>query len=44
MNSVDQYTRGDALAGALTAAGWPDDDVAGFAHGNWRRFLERTLR
>lgn len=31
------------LAEALRAAGWSDDEVAGFAHGNWRRFLAGTL-
>ena len=32
-----------ALAEALRGAGWSDDDVEGFSHANWRRFLERAL-
>jgi membrane dipeptidase len=40
---LDHPTKLDVLADALTAAGWPDDDVHGFAHGNWQAFLERTL-
>jgi hypothetical protein len=26
------------LAEALAATGWNDDEIAGFAHGNWIRF------
>ncbi len=40
---LDHPTRLDALAEALGAAGWTDEDVEGFCHANWRRFLERTL-
>jgi membrane dipeptidase len=40
---LDHPTKLDALADALTAAGWSNDEVNGFAHGNWQRFLERTL-
>ena len=40
---LDHPGKLDALADALAAAGWSDDDVEGFAHGNWMRFLERTL-
>jgi membrane dipeptidase len=32
-----------ALADALLGHGFADDDVTRFAHGNWRRFLERIL-
>lgn len=31
------------LAEALANAGWSDDDIRGFAHENWNRFLARTL-
>jgi membrane dipeptidase len=40
---LDHPVKLDALADALTAAGWSEDDVAGFAHGNWKRFLQRSL-
>ncbi len=40
---LDHPRKLDALADALAAAGFSDNDVEGFAHGNWRRFLERTL-
>jgi len=40
---LDHPGKLDALTDALAGAGWSDDDVEGFAHGNWRRFLERTL-
>jgi len=31
------------LANALRSAGWPDNEVAGFCHGNWSRFLRAAL-
>ena len=31
------------LAEALAKSGWSDDDIHGFAHENWNRFLARTL-
>jgi len=40
---LDHPRKLDALAEALRNAGWPDDDIEGFRHANWRRFLERTL-
>ena len=40
---LDHPRKLDALSDALAAAGWSDDDVKGFAHGNWRRFLQRAL-
>ncbi len=40
---LDHPAKLHALTDALTAAGWSNDDVQGFAHGNWKRFLERTL-
>jgi membrane dipeptidase len=33
----------DRLADALRRAHWPEPDVEGFMHGNWRRFLEGAL-
>jgi membrane dipeptidase len=33
----------DRLADALGAAGWSDEDVAGFTSGNWMRFLGTLL-
>ncbi|MHC4220318.1 MAG: dipeptidase [Planctomycetota bacterium] len=41
---LDHPRKLEALAGALRAAGWPDEDIDGFRHDNWRRFLERALR
>lgn len=32
-----------ALANALSAEGWSEQEIAGFAGGNWRRFLMRAL-
>ena len=40
---LDHPRKLDSLANALRTAGWSDQDVEGFAHGNWRRLLERTL-
>lgn len=40
---LDHPVRFGALADALAGAGWSDDDVAGFTHGNWRRFLRDAL-
>ncbi len=40
---LDHPRKLDSLADALGTAGWSDQDVEGFAHGNWRRFLERSL-
>jgi microsomal dipeptidase-like Zn-dependent dipeptidase len=40
---LDHPCRLDGLAEALRRAHWPDRDVEGFMHGNWRRFLERAL-
>lgn len=39
---LDHPRKLDALATALAAAGWSDDDVEGFAWGNWWRFLQWT--
>ncbi len=33
----------EALAEALRAAGWPDQDIDAFRHANWRRFLRQAL-
>lgn len=32
------------LADTLAARGWSDDEVRGFAHGNWERFWEKASR
>ncbi len=40
---LDHPTKYDALSRALRDAGWSDEDVAGFEHGNWRRILEESL-
>jgi len=40
---LDHPRKLDSLANALRTAGWSDQDVEGFAHGNWLRFLERSL-
>jgi membrane dipeptidase len=40
---LDHPRKLDALAGALAEAGWSDDEIDGFRHANWRRFLKRTL-
>jgi membrane dipeptidase len=40
---VDHPAKLDILAAALRDEGWSDDDVAGFTHGNWRRFLSEVL-
>jgi len=40
---LDHPTRLDALADALGDSGWTDDEVAGFRHANWRRFLTEHL-
>jgi membrane dipeptidase len=40
---LDHPRKLEALAGALRDAGWPDEDIEGFRHANWHRFLERTL-
>jgi membrane dipeptidase len=42
-DGLDDPRRLPALADALQERGFPSDDVARFAHGNWRRFLERVL-
>jgi membrane dipeptidase len=39
---VDHPERLGALADGLRARGWNDAEVAGFAGGNWRRFLVET--
>jgi membrane dipeptidase len=40
---LDHPRKLEALAEALRDAGWPDGDIEGFRHANWRRFLERAL-
>jgi membrane dipeptidase len=40
---LDHPMKLDVLAEALRDRGWSDSDIAGFAHGNWRRFLEKLL-
>lgn len=41
---LDHPTKLNALADALHDAGWADDEIEGFAYGNWRRFIEQALR
>lgn len=36
---LDHPTKLRALIDALAAANWSDDEIEGFAHGNWERFL-----
>ncbi len=40
---LDHPRKLDALAEALRAAGWSDQDVEGFAYANWLRLLTRAL-
>jgi membrane dipeptidase len=40
---LDHPRKLEALAEALRNAGWPDEDIEGFRHANWFRFLERAL-
>ncbi len=40
---LDHPRKLEALADALRTAGWSDQDVEGFAYGNWRRFLDQSL-
>lgn len=40
---LDHPRKYSALADALRDVGWSDEDVAGFAHGNWRRLLAEIL-
>jgi membrane dipeptidase len=40
---LDHPRKLEALAEALHDAGWPDQDIEGFRHANWRRFLQRAL-
>ena len=40
---LDHPRKLNGLADALREAGWPDDDVDGFRHANWRSFLRRAL-
>ncbi|MHC4079760.1 MAG: dipeptidase [Planctomycetota bacterium] len=40
---LDHPRKLEALAEALRVAGWPDADIEGFRHANWRRFLAQAL-
>ena len=40
---LDHPRKLEALAEALRDAGWPDEDVEGFRHANWHRFLDQAL-
>jgi membrane dipeptidase len=40
---LEHPTRLDRIAEALSKRGWPDGDIANFAWGNWRRFLDENL-
>ncbi len=40
---LDHPRKLEALAEALREAGWPDADIEGFRHANWRRLLEQAL-
>lgn len=40
---LEHPRRLEALAEALRTAGWSDEDVNGFRHSNWRRFIQRAL-
>ena len=42
-SGLDHPRKLEALAEALRDAGWPHEDVEGFRHANWRRFLEKAL-
>lgn len=40
---LDHPTKLGALATALNRAGWSEEEITGFAHANWERFLRTTL-
>jgi membrane dipeptidase len=41
--NLDHPTRFSAIPDALRRAGWTEDEVSGFTHRNWHRFLREAL-
>jgi microsomal dipeptidase-like Zn-dependent dipeptidase len=41
---MESPTELESLSEALRDAGWPVNDVQGFAYNNWRRFLSSLLK